>query len=262
VAVQAATEAATVLAAHAGGLATLRWEKKGRADYVTEVDRASERCVRRVLAEALPEARMLGEELSPELGGAAGAASLPGLVFVVDPLDGTTNYVHGFPEYAVSIGVLADGVLTAAVIKHGATGATYTATRGGGAFRDGVRLGVSPITDPERALIGTGFPFSQLEWLDEYLPQFAAISSRTAGIRRAGSAALDLAHVAAGQFEAFWELTLAPWDIAAGILLVREAGGVVTDLAGADARIAHTSIVAGSPAMHAWLLATLHAAAR
>jgi myo-inositol-1(or 4)-monophosphatase len=180
-------------------------------------------------------------------------------VFVVDPLDGTTNFLHGFPEYAVSIGVVVDGELVAGVVRHVVTGETYTALAGAGAKRDGAPVRVSSTTSPQRALIGTGFPFSSMDRIDEYLPQFAAVASQTAGMRRAGSAALDLAHVAAGHFDAFWELKLAPWDIAAGLLLVREAGGLVTDLSGAPARVTHTGLVAGNPIMHKWLLDTLGA---
>jgi myo-inositol-1(or 4)-monophosphatase len=258
IAVDAATRSCEVLRARAGDIAALTWEVKGRADYVTAVDRASEDALRSTIRSRLPDARVLGEELSPRLGGGS-ADQLDGIVFVADPLDGTTNYLHGFPEYAVSIGVLVDGELVAGVVRHAVTGETYTAIAGAGATRDGRPIHVSPITDPSRALIGTGFPFSRVETLDTYLPQFAAVAVGTAGIRRAGSAALDLAHVAAGHFEAFWELILAPWDIAAGILLVREAGGVVTDISGSPARVTHTSIVAGSPVMHQWLLQTVNA---
>ena len=254
---EAAATSAGVLKAHVGGLTHLRWEEKGPADYVTEVDRASETSLRAVIRDRLPEARVLGEELSPTLGGSESGDALSGVVFVADPLDGTTNYLHAFPEYAISIGVVVDGVLTAGVVRHGVTDELYTAVREGGAYRNGRRINVSRIADPARALIGTGFPFSQLQSLDLYQPQFAAVARQTAGIRRAGSAALDLARLAAGQFDGFWELTLAPWDIAAGILLVREAGGIVTDLAGQPVPIAHTSVVAGNPTMHTWLLKTL-----
>ena len=199
----------------------------------------------------VPEARVLGEELSPETSAARG------ITFVVDPLDGTTNFLHGFPEYAISIGVLIDGKLVAGVVRHVVTGEVFTARSGAGAWRDNQPIHVSAITEPKRALIGTGFPFSSMDRIDEYLPQFAAVAGQTAGMRRAGSAALDLARLAAGQFDAFWELKLAPWDIAAGILLVREAGGVVTDLSGAPATVSHTGLVAGNPTMHEWLLRQL-----
>jgi len=172
----------------------------------------------------------------------------------VDPLDGTTNFLHGFPEYAVSIGVLINRELVAGVVRHVVTGEVFTARAGAGAWRNDQPIRVSTITEPKRALIGTGFPFSNMDRIDEYLPQFAAVAGQTAGMRRAGSAALDLARLASGQFDAFWELKLAPWDIAAGILLVREAGGIVTDLSGAPAMVSHTGLVAGNPTMHQWLL--------
>jgi myo-inositol-1(or 4)-monophosphatase len=248
VAVRAADVAAGVIRRGAEGLPSLRWEEKGPQDFVSDVDRASEEAIRGIVAAEVPEARVLGEELSPGLDTARG------IVFVVDPLDGTTNFLHRFPEYAVSIGVLVDGALRAAVVRHVVTGETFTATAGGGTYRDGDRVGVSSITQPSRALIGTGFPFSNLDRLAEYQPQFATVARQTSGIRRAGSAALDLAHVACGRFDGFWELRLAPWDIAAGLLLVREAGGIVTDLAGAPAPVAHTGLVAGNPTIHAWLL--------
>jgi myo-inositol-1(or 4)-monophosphatase len=182
-----------------------------------------------------------------------------GLVFVVDPLDGTTNFLHGFPWYAVSIAALIDGVLTAAVVLNVATGELFTAVAEGGSRRNGQPIHVSKITDPIRALLGTGFPFKHSDQITEYLRGFAAAMRETAGVRRAGSAALDLADVACGRYEAFWELMLAPWDIAAGILLVREAGGLVTDLSGAPAQVEQTGIVAGNPAMHGWLLEVLGA---
>jgi myo-inositol-1(or 4)-monophosphatase len=177
-----------------------------------------------------------------------------GLVFVADPLDGTTNFLHGFPWYAVSIAALVDDDLVAGVVLNVANGDLFSATAGGGARLSGQPISVSPITEPTRALIGTGFPFKDGSRVEEYLRVLPSIMVETAGIRRPGAAALDLADVACGRFEAFWELTLAPWDIAAGMLLVREAGGIVTDLSGAPAKVGHTGLVAGSPAMHAWLL--------
>jgi myo-inositol-1(or 4)-monophosphatase len=236
---------------------TVRWEEKGFADYVTEVDRASEAEIRSIVLSELPSAQILGEELSPDLARGAALSADHGVVFVVDPLDGTTNYLHGYPQYAVSIAVVVDGALAAGVVHNAVTDDVFTAVRGGGAYRNDARITVSPITTPSRALIGTGFPFSHLARLAEYQPQFAAVSRNVAGIRRAGSAALDLCDVACGRFEGFWELTLAPWDIAAGIILIREAGGIVTDLAGAPAGVGHTAIVAGNPVMHRWLLDTL-----
>lgn len=228
----------------------LTWQEKSPTDFVSEVDVAAEETIRDVVLARHPDALILGEELTPDRAAA-------GLTFVVDPLDGTTNFLHGYPWYAVSIGALLDGALAAGVVLNVATGELFTATAGGGARRNGEPIAVSPITEPLRALIGTGFPFKRMDLLDTYLRQFAAVARATAGMRRAGAAALDLADVACGRFEAFWELSLAPWDVAAGILLVREAGGVVTDLDGAEKQVARGGIVAGSIAMHAWLLRTL-----
>jgi myo-inositol-1(or 4)-monophosphatase len=227
------------------------WSTKGLRDFVTDVDRTAERMIAEVLLAGDPKAQIVGEELSPELRTA-------GLVWVVDPLDGTTNFLHGYPSYAVSIAAGVDGVLQAAVVHHIPRDEVYWATRGGGAWLGERRLAVSAIADPGHSLIGTGFPFKDLAHLDEYQGQFARVSAETAGIRRAGSAAIDLADVAAGRFEGFWEQRLSAWDIAAGILLVREAGGVATDFAGRDLGIEHGAVVAGNPAIHAWLLETLH----
>jgi myo-inositol-1(or 4)-monophosphatase len=177
-----------------------------------------------------------------------------GLVFVVDPLDGTTNFLHGFPCFAVSIAAMIDGALVAGVVLNAANGELFSATAGGGTRLNGQPATVSTITDPARALIATGFPFKTADRIDEYLLTLPRIMRETAGIRRPGAASLDLAHVACGRFEGFWELTLAPWDIAAGMLLIREAGGIVTDLAGASAPVEHTGLVTGNPAMHAWLM--------
>jgi myo-inositol-1(or 4)-monophosphatase len=255
----AAGRAADFIAAHADGLHALTWEHKGPADFVSDVDRGAEAIVRDVLLGAFPDAVFVGEE-SYDPDASFGA----GLAFVVDPLDGTTNFLHGFPWYAVSIAALRDGEPAAAVVRNVPTGETFFAERGAGAWRHDVRGGerairVSSVTEPARALIGTGFPFKHLAHLDAYQRQFAAITSIAAGIRRPGAAALDLCDVACGRFEGFWEHTLAPWDMAAGLLLIREAGGVVTTLDGVPARVGHTSILAGSPAMHAWLLALVQA---
>jgi myo-inositol-1(or 4)-monophosphatase len=227
------------------------WTTKGTHDFVTEVDRAAERIIAEVLLAAEPESRIIGEELSPELR--AGD-----LVWVVDPLDGTTNFLHGLPNWAISIAAVVDGTLEAGVVLHVPQDQLYTASRGGGAWLGEQRIAVSAIEDPAFALIGTGFPFKDTSQLTSYLAQFNRVAARTSGIRRAGSAALDLADVAQGRFDGFWEQRLAPWDIAAGVLLIREAGGVVTDFGGRDVGIGHTAVVAGNPAIHAWLLEALN----
>ena len=252
--VAAAVKGADVVRAHAQRLDTLAWEEKTRADYVSEADRDSEHAIRDIVAARHGDAVVLGEELSPHTT----AASLTrGLVFVADPLDGTTNFLHGFPWYAISIGALVDGTLVAGAVLNAGNGELFTAVAGHGARRNGQPVKVSAIQDPLRALVGTGFPFKHGQKVDEYVRGFAEVTRGVAGIRRVGAAALDLADVACGRYEAFWELSLAPWDVAAGILLVREAGGIVTDLAGAPAQVAQTSIVAGNPVMHGWLLEKL-----
>jgi myo-inositol-1(or 4)-monophosphatase len=223
------------------------WTRKAVNDFVTHVDREAERLVSETLLAGEPGSVVMGEELSPTRQAA-------GLLWVVDPLDGTTNYLHGYPQYAVSVGAVIDGVLAAGAVADVVRQVTYTGTRGGGAWCGGTRLSVSASTTPAAALIGTGFPFRTPDLLPRYLRQFAAVSGATSGIRRAGAAALDLIDVAAGRLDAFWELDLAAWDVAAGTLIVREAGGVVTDTSGSDDVVRQGPIVAGNPSMHQWLL--------
>jgi len=233
---------------------SIPWQLKSHSDFVTEVDTAAEQAIRDIIRRRVPTAEVLGEELSP-------TTVARGTTFVVDPLDGTTNFLHGFPVYAVSIAVAVDCVVDAGVVLDVPNGDRYTAVRGAGAQRNGETLTASSIADPSRALIGTGFPFKHLVHLDTYQRQFAAIIRETSGVRRPGSAALDLASVAAGSFDGFWELSLAPWDVAAGVLLVREAGGIVTDLEGSSiSGLEHGGLVAASGAMHGWLLNTLRSA--
>jgi myo-inositol-1(or 4)-monophosphatase len=254
VALEAARAAASVIRDATSQREGLVWETKGRSDFVSAVDKASEQRIVEIVGRRLPEAVMLGEELSPD------ALSHSGLVVIADPLDGTTNFLHGYPEYAVSIGVAREGELCAGVVLNIPRNEEFTAISGEGAFLNGAPIKVSSLREPGRALIGTGFPFRTVEQLPQYVAQFSLVAAGTAGIRRAGAAALDLASVACGRFDAFWELTLAPWDVAAGILLVREAGGIVTDLDGSRARPVAGALVAGNPAMHAWLMQTVRRA--
>jgi myo-inositol-1(or 4)-monophosphatase len=249
----AATRAAEYLRGVERPADPARWSLKGSRDFVTEVDRAAEALVAEVLLAAEPGSRIVGEELSPAL-------ATDGLVWVVDPLDGTTNFLHGFPSYAVSVAAAVDGTLEAGVVIQVPRNEVYSASRGGGAWQGDRRLAVSAIADPGHALVGTGFPFKDVSQIEQYLGQLARIASRTSGVRRPGSAALDLADVAAGRFDGFWEQHLSAWDVAAGTLLIREAGGLVTDYAGRDIGVEHTPVVAGNPAIHGWLLEQLRAA--
>ena len=251
---EAARAGAAIIRDASGQRDKLVWESKGRSDFVSEVDKASEREIAAIIARRLPEAIVLGEELSPT------AVVGNGIVVIADPLDGTTNFLHGYPEYSVSIAIARDGVLCAGTVLNVARDDEFTATKGGGAFLNGRRIRVSSLREPGRALIGTGFPFKSVEMLPRYLEQFSLVMRGTAGIRRAGSAALDMSNVACGRFDAFWELILAPWDIAAGILMVQEAGGIVTDLDGNPPQLKEGAFVAGNPAMHTWLLQTVRRA--
>lgn len=232
-----------------------RWDRKARSDFVTDVDRDAERLIADALVTGVPGSRVVGEEA----GGAGAPAGADGITWIVDPLDGTTNFLHGYPSYAVSIAAVTNGEPVAAVVEDIPRGVTYWATAGGGAWCAERRLRVSAVTDPALALIGTGFPFKAPanRRMDEYLGQFRRILAGSSGIRRAGAAAIDYAHVAEGRLDGFWEIGLAAWDVAAGMLLVREAGGTVTDFSGRPAPVAPGDFVAGNPAVHAWLSSQL-----
>ena len=242
----AASRAATYLRGVTRPSGPEGWRVKDQRDFVTEVDRTSEALISAVLHEATPDGRIVGEELSPEL-------VRDGLVWIVDPLDGTTNFLHGVPVWAVSIAAAVDGVLEAAIVLDVPGDEQFEAVRDRGASLGGSPIHVSTIEAPEFALIGTGFPFKNIERIDEYQRQFAHIAGATSGIRRPGAAAIDLAWVAAGRFDGFWEQHLSAWDMAAGTLLVREAGGIVTNFEGNHDMLRHTSAIAGNPVIHTWL---------
>jgi myo-inositol-1(or 4)-monophosphatase len=233
------------------------WDRKARSDFVTEVDRTAERLIAEAVLAAVPGSRLLGEESAGNAEVSASPAA--GIIWVVDPLDGTTNYLHDYPMYAVSIGAVVDGAPAVGVVVDVVRDLVYRATAGGGAWCGERRLRASPVSDPSLALLGTGFPFKApgSARLDEYLAQFRRLLPETSGIRRCGSAALDFAHVAEGRLDGFWEIGLAAWDVAAGMLLIREAGGVVTDFAGKPSPVAPGDFVVGNPVIHPWLLARL-----
>lgn len=219
-------------------------ERKGSIDLVTDADRASEEAVVGFLRSRFPSAAILAEESGEHTGGARAE-----LRFYVDPLDGTTNYAHGVPHFAVTVGVADGGGLVAGAILDPLRGELFTATRGGGAFLGDRRLGVSGCQRLRDALLITGFAYDSDVNAVYALRVFGDFTARAQSIRRFGSAALDLAYVAAGRFEGFWEERLKPWDVAAGIVMVREAGGLVTDLEGDDRMLETGDILAAPPAL-------------
>ena len=251
-AVKAARKAGNVIIRATRDLDLLKVESKRQNDFVTEVDRAAEAAVIGVLREAYPNHAILAEE-SGESKGSQGD-----FVWIIDPLDGTTNFIHGVPQYCVSIGLKHKGIITQAVIYDPVKNELFTATRGAGAFMNDRRMRVSSRLRIGDSLIGTGFPFSKMESLERYIAMFRKVSLNCAGIRRPGAAALDLAYVAAGRFDGFWEMGLQPWDMAAGTLLVQEAGGLVGDFAGDSNYMVSGEVVAGNAKVFAQLLALVN----
>ncbi len=263
IALHAARGAVEVHQRHAGQVGVEEWGEKGTADFVTHVDREAEARIIAHIRDCCPGHDVMAEE-SADLGDPASVRASfdeAEYLWVIDPLDGTTNFLHGYPAYAASVAVSRRGRLVAGAVVDGVTGTAWWAWDGGGAWRDGERIRVSAIDRMDRALIGTGFPFKALEHMPRYLREFDAVIRRTSGIRRAGAAALDLCHVADGRLDGFWELWLSPWDIAAGTILIREAGGVVSTPEGDDDVRAAGAIVAGNPAIHPELLAILETTA-
>ena len=253
IAVRAARRAGAIINRAARDVEGLSVTRKRHNDFVTEVDKAAEQAIIEILHRAYPEHAILAEES----GAKAGAAGESEYTWIIDPLDGTTNFIHGFPQYAVSIGLRHKGVLAHGVVYDPAKNELFTATRGRGAFLNERRMRVSKRVQLGDALIGTGFPFRDFEGLDEYLAMFRELTARTAGIRRAGAAALDIAYVAAGRLDGFWEMGLSPWDMAAGALLVQEAGGLVGDFRGDAGFLDSGRMICGAPKIFAQLVHVL-----
>lgn len=246
-AVRAARAAATVHQANVGrdlNIAT----KSTDTDLVTRVDRESEAVIREVLGSAYPEHAVLGEE-----AGQAGSAPYR---WIVDPLDGTLNYAHGFPFYCVSIGLEVHGELTIGVVLDSFRNELFTAVRGGGAWLNGAPVAPTKETALRRSMLATGFAYNP-ETAQENVALFGKMMGRCRAIRRPGAAALDLAYVACGRLDGFWELSLNPWDVAAGVLLIREAGGTVTGAAGDPYRLGERVLVASNGPLHGELLGAL-----
>ena len=248
VAVMAARRAGAVLIRNLPKLEKLRVEKKGHNDYVSEADRAAERAVIDVIQKHYPDHAILAEE-----SGAQGDQDSD-TVWIIDPLDGTTNYLHGFPVFAVSIGVKIKGHMAHGVVYDPLRQDLFTASRGAGAQLNEHKIRVSGRSELEQALIGTGFPFRQADSeLEPYLGMLGKVLKNTSGVRRPGAAALDLCYVAAGRLDAFWETGLAPWDLAAGSLIIREAGGIVSGLDGGEDYLDSGHVLCGTPKIYSGL---------
>jgi len=246
VAVMSARRAGHTLIKKMANLSKLKVEQKGDNDFVSDADIAAEKAVIDCIHKHYPDHAILAEE--------SGASGESDTVWIIDPLDGTTNYLHSFPVFAVSIGVQVNGRMEHGVIYDPLRQELFTASRGQGAQLDGRRIRVSGQTKLERSLIGTGFPFRDGEKaLEPYLGMFSKILKHTNGIRRPGAAALDLAYVAAGRLDAFWETGLKPWDLAAGTLIIREAGGIVSGLNGSEDFFDAGHVLTGTPKVYAAL---------
>ncbi len=248
IAIKAARRAANVITRAALDMQNLRIENKATNDFVTSADLAAEQEIIRVIQQAFPRHAIISEE-----AGRVGDTRSD-YTWIIDPIDGTTNFIHGIPQYAVSIALRYREDVVAGVVYDVAKNELFSAARGEGAFLDNRRIRVSSTKEMNQALIGTGFPFRAGDDVQKYLDGFIRVTQRTAGIRRPGSAALDLAWVACGRYDAFWEMNLKPWDVAAGGLLVSEAGGLITDLKGGEDWLDHGNVCAGSPRIFGQLL--------
>jgi len=248
-AVKAARRAGAIINRASLDIDLLTVRAKRENDFVSEVDHAAEQAIIDTLLAAYPKHAILAEE-----SGVTGESEYQ---WVIDPLDGTTNFLHGFPQYAISIALMHRGQLSQAVVYDPTRNELFTASRGRGAFLNDRRIRVSRRDKLKSALIGTGFPFRDFTHLDAYLGMFRDLVQKTAGLRRPGSAALDLAWVAAGRTDGFFELGLNTWDIAAGCLLILEAGGLVSDIQGGEHYLQTGHVVAGTPKVFAQLLQAL-----
>ncbi len=242
IAVRAARNAGDLINRSVDSVGKLQINQKGKNDFASEVDRMAEQEIIKIIRHAYPNHAILAEE--------SGSYSGNDYVWVIDPLDGTTNFLHGFPQFAVSIALKHKGRIEVGVVYDPTRDELFTATRGAGAMMNNRRLRVTRQSSLKGALLGTGFPFKKQQHLDAYLDMFRALFIDSAGIRRAGAAALDLAYVAAGRMDGFWEIGLHEWDMAAGALLIQEAGGVITDFTFNDQYLNTGNIIAATPKLH------------
>ena len=246
VAVLAARRAGAVLGRNYNRRHTLAIESKGHNDFVSEADHAAERAVIEIIKKHYPDHAILAEE--------SGQQGDSDHCWIIDPLDGTTNFLHGFPTFAVSIAVQVNGRTEHGVVYDVMREELFTASRGAGAQLDDRKIRVSGVRETKHALVGTGFPFRQADQeMGPYLSMLEKVIRNTAGVRRPGAAALDLCYVAAGRLDAFWETNLAAWDLAAGALIIREAGGIVSALDGGENYLDTGHVLAGTPKIYAGL---------
>ncbi|MBO6586589.1 MAG: inositol monophosphatase [Gracilimonas sp.] len=252
VAKQAAKEAATTIREFVGKT-SLDVKLKGKNDLVTDADVKSEKKIIEVIEDAFPNDQILAEESKAK-------ASIPeGRIWIIDPIDGTTNFAHSFPVYCVSIALWENREPKVGLVYEVANDELFTATEGGGAYLNEERIWISQNEDPSSSLIGTGFPYNNLNLVDNYLKLFKRMMEKTHGVRRPGSAAWDLCNVACGRFEGFYEYGLSPWDVAAGVLIIKEAGGVITDWKGEGDWLFGQRIIAGNASVHRFLLNEIRA---
>jgi myo-inositol-1(or 4)-monophosphatase len=242
IAVRAARQAGSVLLRYHDRVDALAVSEKRANDYVSEVDRAAEQAIIQTIRKAYPDHAILAEESGEHAGN--------DYQWVIDPLDGTTNYLHGLPQFSVSIALLYRGKLESGVVYDPLRDEMFTADQGGGAYLNDRRIRVTDQKGLRGALLGTGIPFRDQRFVDNYLGMMKALIRDTAGIRRPGSAALDFAYVACGRYDGFWELGLSLWDFAAGALLVKEAGGVVSDIAGGEHHLKTGNVIAAGVRLH------------
>ena len=246
IATRAARSAGNILIRYFEHTDTLTITEKRKNDFVSEVDKAAEEAIIEVLRTSYPEHSILAEESGSHKGN--------DYQWVIDPLDGTTNYLHGQPQFSISIALKFQGQLEHGIIYDPLREELFSATRGSGAFLNDRRIRVTQRKGLEGSLIGTGFPYRDHSHLDAYMGMLRDMITDTAGIRRPGSAALDFAYVAAGRLDGFWELGLSEWDFAAGALLVKEAGGIVSDISGGDRHLESGNVIAGGFKTHAAML--------
>ncbi len=252
IAIKAARRAGSIINRASFDLDKLTVEQKAPSDYVSEVDRAAEQAIIQILHDAYPQHSILAEE-----SGLTDKNSE--YQWIIDPLDGTTNFLHGFPQYCVSIALAIKGVVTHGVIFDPVRNELFTATKGAGAFMNDRRMRVSKTLYIKDALIGTGFPYKEFGNVDRYMAIFKDMMQKSAGIRRPGAAALDLAYVACGRYDGFWEAGLNPWDVAAGGLFILESGGLIADFKGDSNWLNDGTVVCGTPKVFAPMLAVIQA---